>query len=780
MESRIVAIPFRAAAISVGLVCASSVSAAVYDRAWTTIQVNSGGVSLGSYEGGYLLANDWLRHPSTPASQVLRPRLRKRIQVGASAGAINALAGADDFFRVSRDSVLSPSNPYYLWAGIGIGELTERGAAGSDGKSLFTREQIRGNARRVVRRILDTTGKVDDTIFFGFALTRAIPREIPVTEADASVKTQSQQLEVAIYLAKIRGDWELGEMDLGSTPMDDTNRIYRPDRGYPRTGNLLPVTRDPARIENILTDLVMASSAFPFAFSILRLESMRPEVVPVFSDGGIFSNQPFQIGWKIARKRYAAVLSLRSDSIAGSARRNVERLLTVPAEPLSDSLIPHGQVLVDKTELDRLMDQLRILNAVTGDSLSDSIRTIFLDPGNFGPLCRAAQAPDTGQPGSIWLSMIAPVMNSAHSQELARFVQTDRTWSKFQKWAEVNHSRLPQLGASNAAFTGFMARSLREFDMALGMADACADEDPTLSLCDALLAADFRINDADSGQTAHRVAGYLSAVIPYLRLQSLGRSADVDWKSLRRQESSISRGNTPQIPVSDSVLGRYLLHLAVQSVDTSDLSLSYPLLMGELGSPSSLVPTEVRDTLRRQILSSAERIEDATIEYTQRNKSIALRNAKWADKAGKWLYFNAIGHMATSAMPPYLEQVHSRLPQIGFRIATSQNPEVFADVFTQRLGTRLEASLPDIDHLRHPTSDMSVVEFLNFLPMPGLLRVNTGAGIGFPKATGISRPRLKFEGEVALFDFVDLGANWTAGVPDPNAHFYAGVSFFLP
>lgn len=236
----------------------------------------SGGVSLGSYEGGIfyqLLQGDKAELQSNT-----------KVVFGASAGSINGLFGILDlcgYRSMEREKSLLSR----MWIPIGLNDLKTK-----DKKtlSLLDRKAIEPLFQEVRERWKEGLNENCDVVF-GAAVTRHSPL---IEEYKPGLEIIRQP---EFFMVRIKGQGK------GKFPL-----VENYDRGnIDRYRTLLPVGETPARDVETLLSLIQASSAFPGAFTPYPIsfcfqkpgEPKRPchtsnTKTEHFIDGGIYHNGP--------------------------------------------------------------------------------------------------------------------------------------------------------------------------------------------------------------------------------------------------------------------------------------------------------------------------------------------------------------------------------------------------------------------------------------------------------------------------------------------------------
>lgn len=666
-----------------------------FAQAVPTIQVSSGGVSEGAYQGGYLMGHDWL-HSSDLASDTTR--LRKSIQVGASAGAINTLGGANNFFLRSRANQDFQTSAYRHWLDIGIDGLVDftkeesllwKGRkVNARSASLFSRKVIGSKLDMVIAALLDPTNKRDDSVIMGFSLTRVEPKRIPIATVDSAVQTQNQAVEIAVSLKLAGGVFKLCEEKVRS------NSILGWFRG--EIENERPCVVDRDRIRAILKDLVLASSTFPLAFAqYTPVELIEPTIPlkkhdpkdsvthPLFADGGVFSNQPFQIGWNLARNVYAkdsvtqagapvdcprafaigsfdsSLFTCDSTPLAKASGTDTTKS-TIDSTWMRDST-RHVECLrkrdTMRTRWERLSEALRKsedaclegvakyrnnlesynklereaqnkLKLAGYNQTYPVIRTIFIDPENYGSSYRSQSKNDDSlaPPGADWLKLTGTLFNSARNMSLADFVAKDPSWQTYQKMAEVNHTRIVPTSSYLGAFAGFLARDFREFDLALGLVDACLDYAARwerTSTPDAVCQAMFqglRLKERDSSvhTYASSILGLIAAKSFNPTKRSIQSSEDYDIKNYAQLVDS-ARNAKPK-----DKAGQLLKAVILGQGATSDKQ--------SLDSLFKYLPKETRRDASESKILIRDRLDDYFIANRKASKLFSSQKVSYMGK----------------------------------------------------------------------------------------------------------------------------------------------------
>ncbi len=374
----------------------------------------SGGVSLGSYEAGFLFY----------ALEVARrnpERLALPLATGASAGSVNALLSA---LAHCGEPAPSPRRSLFwqVWTPVGFGQLFAPGETVRQG--AFSRRWLGDVAGRLEQALARGLPESCDVVL-GVAVTRLNPRV--VRAADGAIQAPRTEEK---FVLRLRGRGP-GRMPRFANYAD------------PRHGGeqLLLAERADGEVDfSSVRDLLFASSAFPVAFPPQPLAhcvvagGAGPVACPaeaartdLFLDGGFFDNQPLRLAASIASS------GLRDDPAGGTR--------WLPAPDRAAARLPRNLAFV------------------------------FLSPDAVDFPGESRQAP-VGADGTL-LDLLGQVaagfVRTARSKELYVLLE-ERPEIARQIVAPLRH--LPAASEPLSAFLGFFETEFRTFDFTLGMYEA--------------------------------------------------------------------------------------------------------------------------------------------------------------------------------------------------------------------------------------------------------------------------------------------------------------------
>jgi Patatin-like phospholipase len=420
------------------------------------IEVSSGGVSLGSYQGGYLYACALARRDSSAY----------RILTGASAGAINMLGGLFYCYHKPRPGW----TPYKAWLGLGWDDLLQKDL--SDGH-LFSVAAIEAQLDPILDSLLlppDTGTPLPKAVWLGFATTRFFPRYLK--NGSLSSPKMDEKITVGLqWLPKANracrdvpgtgGCWRAW------TAVNDTLHHRSPqlflDFGkYGSDGNL---------IRKHLKDLALASSAFPVAFErhavqMVLLDAGKSHTAyarigKVWSDSEF---HPLQMDSDTAHVDDSTLAMLRTgDRAYGRWNEAANPTFSdgglFENEPLNLASKIH-RYLLDEGQIPAQVGKISFVSpshydkAFTDTSIA-LIRRSYLDEWYLFYLVRHPEAQD--------------------KKEVTRFLEESDICDTTLKMSTTS---LPLAGEHFAHFSAFFKKEYRDFDFAVGMRDGFRNSFP--------------------------------------------------------------------------------------------------------------------------------------------------------------------------------------------------------------------------------------------------------------------------------------------------------------
>jgi len=297
----------------------------------------SGGVSLGSYEAGLnwgllelfkLTARDSLRRAWN------LPRYNLRVVTGASAGNINGFLTAIEWCRTGAATAPEQSLLWKVWVRTGIDQLfpLERYDQDDTTKALFSRRYfdrvLFDSVRAAMEGVPASSSPKDCSIPVGATITRVAPESVAISPG---LYARTQRYAALVVLRNRGATLEF------ETPSPDV-------LSNGALGALLPLPDCHGVIDHRdVFSLIEASSAFPGAFAPVWLHSATeagagcgrlPQDSALFSDGGIFDNNPIDLAagiydaaiWKNPRIPDANALLLFIDPDRQSGRLSRAKL----------------------------------------------------------------------------------------------------------------------------------------------------------------------------------------------------------------------------------------------------------------------------------------------------------------------------------------------------------------------------------------------------------------------------------------------------------------------
>ncbi|RKH49223.1 patatin-like phospholipase family protein [Corallococcus interemptor] len=373
----------------------------------------SGGVSLGTYEAGFL-------YYSGTSSQGERA-VDLRLVTGASAGSLNALLAIMATCGVDA-STPGQSLFWDIWVPIGFNDLfvpTSTTALG-----VFSREALERRASHIEQAWNQGLDRACDVVI-GVSTTRLSPRALQAANGRLDLPRLEEKFAI-----RIQGRGK-------DRPPRATNYTTREGRRL----ELLLETDEHGEIPFAnLRELLLASMSFPIAFPPQPLRTCAPkasakpgECQPseakrdLFIDGGVFDNTPLRLAVGLAR-----------DGLRETADGKLEWR---PIPQPDTRTTPPG------------------------------IAFAFIDPdATEYPVAPPAQADasPTSLPATL-AGLLATFVDTARSKELAMLLEEE---PEIAKRLTLPRRHFPAAGAPLFAFLGFFERSFRVFDFYLGMYDA--------------------------------------------------------------------------------------------------------------------------------------------------------------------------------------------------------------------------------------------------------------------------------------------------------------------
>lgn len=300
----------------------------------------SGGVSLGSYESGLnwaLVKYLKIRRNEIIAANPSKPYPELMSSVGASAGSINALIAAlewciDDTRAMQQTTIPAEPGGYVyrntidnnlfrdLWVNVGIDEILPADASRyREGDAVLTRTAFDKPIRQIKMLLDSDLFRPDCQVPLGMTVTRVEPVRMSV--AGITVENQRFMIPVSLQSAPHGG----GRLAIESLRVNKADS-YLGNVIYLRTQRHKGEGRYEIAPQHLL-DAVLASSAYPLAFSRMRLQNCamqpatddtaKPHECPAeyfprideFIDGGVFDNVPLGIAKALAEPAATDVLS---------------------------------------------------------------------------------------------------------------------------------------------------------------------------------------------------------------------------------------------------------------------------------------------------------------------------------------------------------------------------------------------------------------------------------------------------------------------------------------
>ncbi|MEO7779776.1 MAG: patatin-like phospholipase family protein [Fibrobacteria bacterium] len=406
----------------------------------------SGGVSLGSYQAGYLFyATEWLKRT---------PRFQVNLVTGASAGSINALLTV---LSLCGEGTTDPeSSPFWkAWVPIGIDQLKN----GSDSPlGLLNRRNLQATADTLLAAIWKQGPTRPCDMVLGLTSTRlsARPQElVPGME----VAKQKEKFILHIESDTLPGG---GGAGIKGNPEGTGKLKWKVGNYLMPTGRLklpfLPVGKSDSGDRKALSQALFASASFPLAFppqpvklclvdtALYRraaksgakeipewddlIATARKEQCPdttFFVDGGVLDNNPLKLAYKIASKG----LELQGDSMRWKKKPS----------------------------------------AGEGESPPRSLYFMYLDPDQSIYPRHAPFKEATGYRPLLetYTGFGMDFVDAARSEELNALVEDVPSMSRR---VGLTANYFPLMSDYLSAFFGFYEKEFRVFDFNMGMLDA--------------------------------------------------------------------------------------------------------------------------------------------------------------------------------------------------------------------------------------------------------------------------------------------------------------------
>ncbi len=370
----------------------------------------SGGVSLGSYEAGFLYY--------LVESMKLSPDVFDvRIATGASAGSINGLltllSACDAKSTDPKTSLF-----YTTWTDIGFPGLFD--PKQKSPISLFSRNTMNKVSDRILARVGQGFPESCDVVL-GVTTTRLSPKRDALGSRSQLDLPRAEER----FVVRLRGKGN------GKTPI--LENYVDPTYGFPQV--LLPFEDNPRPTET-LRDLLYASSAFPFAFQPVTLPNCltnpRAPNAPClpgtasrtpFVDGGVFDNQPLGLASRLA----------------------------------GDGLLPGGTRAAFASPLKR-QNKLP----------SDDAIVVYVDPEltSFSRPPEKTEAERMKSAASLGMHYMEMFVESARTKELLSVLEAT---PELRERLAIAATDVPPVSQSLASFFGFFDKRFREIDFYLGM-----------------------------------------------------------------------------------------------------------------------------------------------------------------------------------------------------------------------------------------------------------------------------------------------------------------------
>lgn len=417
----------------------------------------SGGVSKGSYQGGFGFGLTYLMRASRE-SQEARDSLNLfeydlAAATGASAGNINALLAAVSWCDATMLRQRPENSLFWkIWIPVGIEQLfpRKRPDLTSDASEflpdlVLSRRFFQTEVKARLVQSLKHPARDHCSVPLGLTTTR-IDKLAPVTLAPDALTVGTIRYAAVANLRSYADDENLSRMAFG--PYDFSGLDIR------QFGKLiLPIFTNPTtpgeaadRGAGPMVDVALASSAFPIAFAPveLRFRSSPGSSTTrgLFIDGGVFDNNP--IG--LSQTLYAPRLATTESSLAeGTMMKGVEELTFRPSVPDN---IPVYSLLVDE---DNRLTPTRTDSFDGSTMVETATRQNLISVRDYG-------------------SFLSNAISTARSYEL-EILARELTEQERER-LEISSRYHAFTGGSLFAFGGFLSYLFREHDFYVGVYDA--------------------------------------------------------------------------------------------------------------------------------------------------------------------------------------------------------------------------------------------------------------------------------------------------------------------
>jgi hypothetical protein len=402
--------------------------------------ITRGGVSLGSYQGGYhYYCVEWLKKQRDSG------KIDVKVVTGASAGAINALLTV---FSLSTNIENDPTNSVFYKAWIPVNLNILKGSKSP--LSLFQRDSLSALTDQVLAPELDKNSKQSLDIALGITATRVNPYyknigNINVPKVDDKFiirvsKEPGKSLSFRNYLYNDL-DWETPILPFG----DSANIV-------------------------LLKGLVFASSTFPLAFSPQEL------TLRMINTQSLCESYPDLSGHLADRMLWGFLNSLEAKEKAKS--RTDKRLIASQALFLDGGIIDNQPIgLAHTIGIHGIMKQGN--QWVLRDNLSkeenadarDSIRIFYIDPGNamYPKFQKASNTSKNSIITYAWQTL-GTFADASMNKELYDYMKNCKERNERFPLQSENYAPIASGYLSN--FFGFFDENIRRFDFMLGIYEA--------------------------------------------------------------------------------------------------------------------------------------------------------------------------------------------------------------------------------------------------------------------------------------------------------------------